>query len=53
MALRKPLVIVNGVIQQLAAGDTIATGTPIDVGIPYIVTDWHCKGGFCGIPVFD
>jgi len=35
MALRKPLVVIGGQIQELPAVDTITTGTPIDAGIRY------------------
>jgi len=37
MALRKPLVIISGEIQELPNTDTISMGTPVDVGIQYIL----------------
>jgi len=38
MALRTPLVLINGEVSTLPAADTISTGASEDVGIPYRLT---------------
>jgi len=38
MALRKPLVIIAGEIQELPVTDSVATGTSEDVGVRYHMT---------------
>jgi len=43
MATRKPLVIIAGVVQEIPAGDTVSSGTPVDVGILYLISTGETK----------